>query len=225
MSKNIIRNTVTILFIMIAYFSKGQSNILKYFNIYGDSSTIILDYSCFKYKHFEKFFECLIYGNPVYVIDRKVLDKNKNLISLKTTNELGYTYYDWDSLGQKKFEEIYFYNIPFLQKTYFIKGNTTIEKTLKTDAKFHQIKYFEDSLNKIEFVRLSYNKVDADSIIKKEKLEIDSSLVYEKDYFVCLEIAFNNLGKVICSTYYLESQNHLNLYSFNFGVLHKYELI
>jgi hypothetical protein len=220
---NIIKKTITILFVMFVSFSKGQSNILKYPNIHGDSITVIFDYSCYKYKHFDKFLDGLIYGNPVFVTDRKVLDKNKNLISLKTTNELGYTYYDWDSLGQKKFEEIYFYNIPFLQKTYFIKGNTTIEKTLKTDAKYHQIKYFEDSLNKIEFIRLSYNKVDADSIIKNEKLEIDSSLVYEKDYFVCLEIAFNNLGKVICSTYCLESLNDLKLRSFNFGVLHKYE--
>ncbi|MES2558623.1 MAG: hypothetical protein V4590_02715 [Bacteroidota bacterium] len=115
-----------------------------------------------------------IFCNPETMPDRIILDSSKKMIAKKTSNPLGYTYYEWRNKEHTRtYEEIQIPGLKFKQVAYFTDSGS-VRPPDKNSLKSGWIFYFRTMPNPkqrynglwiAEKVRVELSKQASDSIL------------------------------------------------------------
>jgi len=135
----------------------------------------------------------IIYGNPEIMSDRILLDSTKTMIAQKTSNPLGYCYYEWKNKKHSKtYEEIQFPKLKFKTIIFYSDSGSAIEQQTECPLPF-LITYSKNRWQTVDRIRIQLNQKEADSLIKTYNFPKDKMFFGTKFW---TEISFYDNGEI-----------------------------
>ena len=134
-----------------------------------------------------------IFCNPEIMNDRILLDTTKTMLTRKTSNPLGYIYYEWRSPKHNKtYEEIFLKELNFKTMMFYSDSGATIEQRTYCSVPY-TVFYYENKLQTIEKIRIQFNQQATDSLIKTHNISQERILNVTRFW---TEVNFYDNGKI-----------------------------
>ncbi len=150
--------------------------------------------------------DCIL-CNPEIMNDRILLDTTKTMISRKTSNPLGYIYYDWRSPKRSKtYEEIFLKELNFKTMIFYSDSGATIEQRTYCSVPY-TIFYYENNLQTIEKIRIQFNQQSTDSLIKTYNISRERILDVTRFW---TEVNFYDNGEIKSTGIIITGMKNLN---------------